>query len=239
VTFSDFGTRRRFSRGWQDYVVGVLREELPEQFRGTSNVFLAMKYGLIPMGTSAHEMFMVGAGVAEQTDQGIRESHNQTLRTWWKEYGHGLSIALTDTFGSEFFFHDFTPQQAHEWKGLRHDSGDPLQFGWSAIDFYKTCRVNPADKLIVFSDGLTVEKMGFLEDRLGQNIKVSFGWGTDLTNDFGLKPLSLVVKPVEANGHGLVKLSDNLNKAVGTKEDIEKYKRIFGHNHEDREVCLS
>lgn len=238
VTFSDFGTRRRFSRGWQEYIVGTLAEELPGQFKGTSNVALAMKFGLVPMGTSAHEMFMVGAGIND-TDEGIRASHNEMLRTWWKEYGAGLSVALTDTYGSDFFFRDFSKSQAHAWKGLRHDSGDPLQFGWKAVDFYKSMGVNPKDKLIVFSDSLTVEKMDFLHDRLNENINVSFGWGTDLTNDMGFAPLSLVVKPVEANGRGLVKLSDNLNKAVGTKDDIARYKRIFGHNHEDSQVCIS
>lgn len=239
LTFTDFGTRRRFSRGWQDYIVGTLAEEMPEQFKGTSNVALAMKYGLTPMGTSAHEMFMVGAGIAPQTDEGIRESHNDTLRVWWKQYGQGLSVALTDTFGSGFFFEDFSRSQAQSWKGLRHDSGDPLQFGRKAIDFYRSHGVDPKDKMIVFSDGLSPKLMVYLYRKLNEEINVTFGWGTNLTNDFGFDPLSLVVKPVEANGNGLVKLSDNLNKAVGTKEDIARYKRIFRHNHEERAVCIS
>lgn len=241
LTFSDFGTRRRFSKAWQEYVVGTLADELPKQFLGTSNVYLAMQHGLVPMGTSAHELFMVGAGVAKQDDDAIRESHNQMLLTWWATYGRGLSVALTDTFGSDFFFRDWAkrPEQAAAWKGVRHDSGDPFEFGERVIQFYKSLGIDPNDKVIVFSDSLTAERMIELHERFAGRIRTTFGWGTNLTNDICLPRLSLVIKPVVANGIGLVKLSDNLNKAVGTDADIARYRRIFDHGHNNKEECRS
>jgi len=230
LTFSDFGTRRRFSRKWQDYVVSVLAEELPGQFVGTSNVYLAMKYGLMPIGTSAHEMYMVLAGIMGETDEGLLTSHNKVLRDWWETYGWGLSIALTDTFGTDFFFRDMTEVQAGDYKGLRQDSGDPITFGEKAISFYENYGIDPRGKLLVFSDGLDVEIMVNLYERFKDRIRVTFGWGTNLTNDLGFKALSLVIKAIRANGRGLVKLSDNIAKAIGDPKDIERYKRVFGNN---------
>lgn len=229
ITFADFGTRRRFSRAWQDYVVGVLAEELPKQCLGSSNTYLAAKHGLLPMGTSAHEMYMVMSGVMHGSDDGIRASHNHVLEDWWDRYGHGLSIALTDTYGSDFFFRDMTREQARNWKGLRQDSGDPFEFGEKAIAFYQERGIDPREKIIIFSDGLDLDTIVRLADHFKGRIKVSFGWGTNLTNDLGLPALSLVVKAVEANGHGTVKLSDNLAKATGRPEDIARFKGIFGH----------
>ena len=238
VTFTDFGTRRRFSREWQDYVVKTLKNEFsPDCFRGTSNVYLAMKYGLLPMGTSAHEMFMILAGISDQTDDGIRNSHRNFLDLWWDQYGYGLSIALTDTFGSEFFFNDMTSRQAAQWKGLRHDSGSPIEFGNKAIEFYKSKGVDPKEKMIVFSDGLDVDKIVSLSDFFQGKIKTSFGWGTNLTNDLGIGALSLVIKPVMANGVPLVKLSDNLAKAMGDPTTVERYKRIFGYTNASTIEC--
>lgn len=242
LTFTDFGTRRRFSKGWQDYVVKTLRNEFADriaepQFRGTSNVHLAMKYGLLPMGTSAHEMYMIMAGISDQTDDGIRNSHNKFLDLWWDQYGYGLSIALTDTFGSEFFFKDMTSWQAAKWKGLRHDSGDPIVFGERVIEFYKSHGIDPIDKIIVFSDGLDVDSIININNHFKDRIKVTFGWGTNLTNDLGFKALSLVIKPVMANNVSLVKLSDNLAKAMGDVSVVERYKRIFGHTNATSTEC--
>jgi nicotinate phosphoribosyltransferase len=229
IVFSDFGTRRRFSKAWQDYVIRVLAAELPQQLLGTSNVEYAKKYGLLPIGTFAHEMFMVMSGIMHSSEEEIRASHNKVLQDWWEEYGWGLSIALSDNYGSDFFFRDMTPEQARQWKGLRHDSGDPIAFGEKAIAFYQRCGVDPREKLIVFSDGLDVETIVKIADHFASRIKVAFGWGTNLTNDLGFDALSLVIKVTEANGHGTVKLGDNLAKALGTPEDIEYFKRIFGY----------
>ncbi|PIS16957.1 MAG: nicotinate phosphoribosyltransferase [Candidatus Portnoybacteria bacterium CG09_land_8_20_14_0_10_44_13] len=237
IIFTDFGTRRRFSRPWQDYVVRTMAQELPKQFIGTSNTALAMKYGLLPMGTSAHEMDMVAAAAAGKTDRGILRAHQRVLRNWWKQYGWGLSIALTDTFGTDFFFRDMTTEQAHSWKGLRQDSGDPIVFGEKAIAFYKKRGVDPRDKLLIFSDGLDIAAMMKISMHFAKRIKVTFGWGTNLTNDVGLKPLSLVIKIVEANGHPAVKLSDNLAKAIGDPAEVERYKHIFGYTQNYYEEC--
>lgn len=237
LRFSEFGTRRRFSGEHQDYVVGVLAEEIPEQLLGTSNVLLAMKHGLLPMGTSAHEMPMTMTGIMHGSDDEILASHNRALQDWWDEYGWGLSIALTDTFGTDFFFRDMTKEQAHDWKGLRQDSGDPMVFGKKALAFYEGHGVDPKDKLLIFSDGLDVDTMIRIHGEFSEAIGVTFGWGTNLTNDVGFAPLSLVVKIVEANGHGTVKLSDNMAKAIGSSEDIERFKRIFGHTDTTFEEC--
>ena len=237
INFSDFGTRRRFSREWQDYVVGILAEELPKEFLGTSNTYLAMKYGLLPMGTSAHEMFMAYSGIHHESDDTILESHNQVLRDWWDEYGWGLSIALTDTYGTDFFFRDMTAEQAKNWKGLRQDSGDPIEFGRKAIDFYESRGIDPKTKLIVFSDGLDLNRIMELAREFQSKINVSFGWGTNLTNDLGHSTLSLVAKLVRANGHGTVKLSDNIAKAIGKPKDVERFKNIFGYTSNLNEAC--
>jgi len=229
VRFSDFGTRRRFSGPWQRHVVEILAEELPEQFIGTSNVLFAKELGLRPIGTFAHEMDMVYSGVYHGSDEEIRASHNKVLQDWWAQYGEPLSIALTDTYGTDFFFKDFTPEQAQAWRGLRQDSGDPFAFGEKAIAFYQKYGIDPRTKTIVFSDGLEVEMILALTDRFYDRTQIVFGWGTNLTNDLGFVPLSVVVKILRSCGYGAVKLSDNLDKALGTPEDIERFMRIFGH----------
>jgi len=238
LTFVDFGTRRRFSREWQEYVVKVMANELPEQFIGTSNVKVAEKYGLLPMGTSAHEPEMILAGMAGNDDNALLKSHRQYLEDWWKQYGRGLSIALTDTFGSEFFFRDFNKKQAEIWKGLRQDSGNPFDFGERAIKFYQDHEIDPKEKMIIFSDGLEVPVMIKLFKQFHGRIKVSFGWGTNLTNDIGFKPLSLVVKAVKTNGRPLVKLSDNLAKAIGPNDEVERYARVFDYHNTFTQKCI-
>ncbi len=229
VRFSDFGTRRRFSRDWHRYVVGTLAHELPGQFLGTSNVLLAKEIGLPPIGTFAHEMEMVFSAIFHGSDEQIRASQNKVLELWWDEYGEALSIALTDTYGTDFFLRNFSLDQARAWRGFRHDSGDPFEFGEKAIAFYEHHGIDPMTKQIVFSDGLEVERMLRLVDRLDGRIQVLFGWGTNLTNDMGFQPLPIVVKAVRSCGKGTVKLSDNLDKAVGTPADIQRFMRIFGH----------
>jgi len=230
IIFCDFGTRRRFSREWQDYVVKMLVQELPEtQFLGTSNTYLAMKYAILPMGTAAHEMDMGVSGIMHENEDTIRASHNKVLQDWWQQYGEGLSIALTDTYGTDFFFQDMTYEQARNWKGLRQDSGDPFEFVDKTLAFYQGHGIDPREKLIVFSDGLDVETIIKLADYCKDRTKCTFGWGTNLTNDLGLKALSLIVKLMESNGHGTVKLSDNLAKALGIPKDVERFKQIFGY----------
>jgi nicotinate phosphoribosyltransferase len=244
LTFTDFGTRRRFARAWQRYADRVLQEEMPGQFLGTSNIESARDSGLQPIGTSAHELFMVVAAILSATDEGLLGSHNLVLRQWWDLYGYGLSIALTDTFGTDFFFTDMTPDQAREWKGLRHDSGDPFEFGHKAIAFYRKHGINPLDKLLVFSDGLDHDLMIRLWVEFEKLIKVTHGWGTLLTNDLDprLKPMSIVAKVVMVRlPSGLlvptVKLSDNPSKHLGPDDQVERYRRVFGYTAHEAVEC--
>jgi nicotinate phosphoribosyltransferase len=238
IFITDFGTRRRFSRKWQKFVDRVLATELGKQFLGTSNTLNAMLLSLLPMGTSAHEMYMIYSAIFRQSDHQLRESHNRVLQDWWDEYGWDLSVALPDTYGSDFFFRDFLREQAVAWKGLRHDSGDPFEFAEKTIAFYEGLGIDPRTKMIVFSDGLEVDTIIELFLRFGDRILVSFGWGTTLTNDLGFTTLSLVIKAAMANHLGTVKLSDNLAKAMGSEEDIARFKNVFGYKEATYTECM-
>jgi nicotinate phosphoribosyltransferase len=248
VTFSDFGTRRRFSREWQDHVVGRLAERFPaesvfvdnQQFRGTSNTLLAMKYGLTPMGTNAHELPMVYSAIhrAEDESAGWLVSSRRVLEDWEAEYGMGLSIFLADTYGSDYFFARVVPMEMlATWKGSRHDSGSPKQYGDKVIKIYEAAGIDPASKLIVFADGLDAALVLELERYFRGRIQTTFGIGTNLTNDVGPAPLSIVVKPVEANGLPVAKLSDNFAKATGAPAEIERVKRLAGYSVRFEEAC--
>ena len=223
IKFADFGTRRRFSYGWHKHVVERVAKELPENFIGTSNIYLAHTLGLAPIGTYAHELPMVYASLAEKEGRNPLEGHREMLNDWHDTYRGDLSTALTDTFTSDFFFADFTEEQAKAWKGLRHDSGDPIEFGEQVIAFYEQYGIEPHDKTIVFSDGLDIETIVILADHFKDRIKVVFGWGTTLTNDLGIKTNNIVMKAVEVDGYGTVKLSDNVGKHTGNDEAIERY----------------
>lgn len=222
ISYSDFSTRRAAFGFWQDYIVGVMSEIFPENiFRGTSNVYLAYKHNVMAMGTNAHEIMMVYRVLFES----LLVSQKQALADWESEYGPGLYIALSDTYGSDYFNQNvFSPEQAATWKGFRQDSGDPFVFGEKTIKYYESLGIDPTTKLIVFSDGLDVDTMIKLAKFFKGRIMTTFGWGTNLANDIGFKPLSLVVKAVEADGKGLVKLSDNIEKAIGKPQDIESVK---------------
>ena len=238
IKFSEMGSRRRPERRWQDYEIGVLAEELPRtQFAGTSNVSLAMKHGLLPMGTNAHELQSVIAGLMGDTDEDLRNSQSYMLNLWWKQYGEPLSIFLPDTFGTKSFLKLVTPEMLASWKGFRQDSGDPIAEGELWIKKYKANGIDPAKKLMIPSDGLNVQTMLKIEEHFRNRIQVSFGWGTDLTNDLGIKALSLVIKAISANGIGLVKLSNNPAKAIGAPEDIKRYMRVFGYGRHRSVAC--
>lgn len=232
ISFSDFGTRRRASKQWHREIVSSLsKTDLGiSKFIGTSNVALAKEFDIKPIGTFAHELPMIFGGMHYDTDASLVSSHNKALHEWENQYGEQLSIALTDTYGTDFFFKDFSRSQAERWKGLRHDSGDPLAFARKAINFYESNKIDPSTKTIVFSDGLDLPKIFTLTKALDKRINTSFGWGTNLTNDIGARTLSIVVKAVEANGNPLVKLSDNLAKATGDPEAIQRYKKVFDHS---------
>lgn len=224
IKFADFGTRRRFSADWHEHVIKRLTNELPDNFVGTSNPWFAYRYGLKPIGTFAHEMPMVYAGLADAAGVNPLEGHTQMLQDWQEHHSDDLSIALTDTFGSEFFFNDFTRDQAAQWNGLRHDSGDPFAFGERVISFYQKNGIDPTTKTIVFSDGLSVDKIVELADYFQDRIKLTYGWGTSLMNDLGLPANNFVMKATKVNGTDTVKLSDDEGKHTGPVEKIALYK---------------
>jgi len=239
--FTEFGTRRRFSREWQEMVVKTLKREHDNTFggigfQGTSNVYLAMKLHIPCVGTFAHEMPMVYSGIYNDD---LISSHRKMLDDWYDFYGKRLSIALTDTYGSKFFFEDFTAEQARDWDGFRQDSGDPFVFGEEAEAFYISKMVDPTNKVVVFSDGLNVDKIIKLGNTFRGRIQTLFGWGTNLSNDVGYHTLSMVVKATKANGHGTVKLSDNLNKAIGTPENIKRFTETFGYTNKNKEELIN
>jgi len=223
IKFSDFGTRRRFSAAWQDHAIGRLANELPDNFVGTSNPWFAYKHGLKPIGTYAHEMPMVYAAIADKNGQNPLDGHHQMMIDWYDRYGDDLSTALTDTFTSDFFFSDFSEEQAQQWKGLRHDSGDPVDFGEAAIEFYKGNNVDPTTKTLIFSDGLNIETIIELADHFKDKINIMFGWGTTLMNDMGLRANNFVMKATNVDGINTVKLSDNEGKHTGPQEQVDRY----------------
>ena len=254
IAFSDFGTRRRFAGAWQHYIVDTLTEEvnggsLQGQFLGTSNTYAAMKAGVVPMGTAAHELPMVIAGVHDRGDadpEWLRGAQRQVIDDWWEQYDWGLSIFLPDTFGSDFFFGVVTTDDLQRWKGVRWDSGDLFDFGERVINAYHAAGIDPAEKMLVASDALDLPVILEAHERLGGRLRMSYGWGTGLTNDLldnvtidgrWYGPMSLVIKPTHANGRGLVKLSDNPAKAVGTPADVERYKRAAAYA--DREAVAT
>ncbi len=232
ISLSEQGRRRRWSREWQEAVIKRFATSSLRgsgQFLGTSNALMAQKFGLAPIGTMAHEMYMVYAALAKGDDTALLASHNRMLQDWHAVHGDRVSVALTDTFGSEFFFRDFTAEQAAAWKALRHDSGDPFVFTDCAIAFYRAKGVDPMKKTIAFSDGLDPQTVLRLADHCRGRIKCTFGIGTNLSNDLGFRALSLVMKAVEVDGWGTVKLSDNPEKATGLPELIARYKIVFDY----------
>ena len=233
LSIADFGTRRRHSYLWQDWCVQAMQEGLGGAFTGTSNCKIAMSREVEAIGTNAHELPMVYAALAED-DAALAQAPYEVLSDWHDEHEGNLRIILPDTYGTKGFL-DRAPDWLAGWTGIRVDSGDPAQAAQTAIDWWKSRGENPAEKRVIFSDGLDVEKMRELHAQFAGRVNVSFGWGTLLTNDFrglvdddALAPFSLVCKAVTANGHPTVKLSDNPNKAMGPKNEIERDKRVFG-----------
>lgn len=229
LRFVEFGTRRRFGLAWQRTLNRLLMKALPKQIVGVSNVQLAMELGQTPAGTFAHELPMGYTALADDLDTGQATGHRQMLEDWFAEHGYLRSIALTDTYGTDFFLTDFI-HLAADWKGVRHDSGDPFGFGEKMIQFYTELGIDPLTKTLVFSDGLDVELIEQLYLRFYGRIKLLFGWGTTLTNDLGIPTPSLVMKLYEVNGRGTVKLSDNVQKAMGNPDDVAKAIELFQYD---------
>ena len=223
IKFADFGTRRRFSADWQAHVIERLANEAPDNLVGTSNPWFAYKHNLTPIGTYAHEMPMVYSALADAEGRNPLDGHTDMMRDWYDRYDKDLSIALTDTFTSDFFFSDFTAEQAENWRGLRHDSGDPIEFGEAAISVYEANGVDPRTKTIVFSDGLDIDTIEKLADHFSGKVNILFGWGTSLMNDIGYRANNFVMKATNVNGVDTVKLSDNEGKHTGPEQQVKRY----------------
>lgn len=225
IYFSDFGTRRRYSAEWQREVVEYCAEHATG-FNGTSNVLLAKDLGLKPIGTMSHQAIMVGAG---QEDVRLAKSQAYMLQKWVDEYRGDLGIALTDTYGFDAFLNDFDLYFAKLYDGLRHDSGDPITWADKAIAHYVKLGIDPMTKTLVFSDGLNMEKAVEIAMYLEGSINVSFGIGTNLTNDFtGQTPMQIVMKIVSCNGAPVAKISDSKGKGMCKDAEYIKYvKKVF------------
>jgi nicotinate phosphoribosyltransferase len=235
LRISDFGTRRRHSFLWQRWCVQALAEGIPGAFTGTSNVLLAMDNDLEAVGTNAHELPMVYAALTE-SDEALRAAPYRVLEDWNKLYGGNLLIVLPDAFGTAAFLRD-APDWVADWTGFRPDSAPPIEGGERIIDWWKSRGRDPAEKILIFSDGLDVDTIAQTYRHFDGRVRMAFGWGTNLTNDFAdcapqfddrLSAISVVCKVTAAEGRPAVKLSDNPNKATGDVEEIERYLRVFG-----------
>jgi nicotinate phosphoribosyltransferase len=233
LKIADYGTRRRFSRAWHEEVMRVLCAGLgtqrspghaslqPGQLAGTSNVFLAMKLGLIPLGTMAHEYLQASQALGPR----LRDSQIFAFESWAKEYRGDLGIALSDVYGMSAFLRDFDMYFCKLFDGARHDSGDPFDWGERMLDHYARNRVDPRTKTLIFSDGLTVPRTIELYQQFRGRCQLAFGIGTNLTNDLGYEPLQIVIKMVRCNGQPVAKLSDTPSKNMCQDEKYLAYLR--------------
>ena len=235
LVLSDFGTRRRHGFMWQRWCVEALKEGLGERFVGTSNVLLAMDNDLEAIGTNAHELPMVLAALADR-DEDVAAAPYRVLDDWRRHYAGKLLIVLPDAFGTAAFLAN-APDWVADWTGFRPDSAPPIAGGEQIIAWWRAHGRDPRSKLLIFSDGLDVDTIAATYRHFDGCVRMSFGWGTNLTNDFrgcapdgaaGLEPISLVAKVASANGRPAVKLSDNPAKATGDPAEIARYLRIFG-----------
>ncbi len=219
---SEFGTRRRFSFEVQQRIVEILKEYTGKYLNGTSNVYLAMKYNLTPIGTHPHEWFMYHAA-----QYGYRAANSIALENWVDVYQGDLGIALTDTFTTDNFFRNFSSKYTKLFDGVRWDSGDPIVFTDKTLEHYQKNRIDPKSKTIVYSDSLNLEKVQEIKKYVNGRIHDVYGIGTYLSNDVGVKPLNMVIKLIDAKPEGhdtfvpAVKLSDVDGKHTGDPGEIE------------------
>ncbi len=233
ITFADFSQRRRHSFLWQKSAIKTAKRMLGKQFTGTSGVYMAFAEDLVPIGTYPHEPIMVMTALADSDDE-KRYAQYRFLELWQEVYEKGLRLILPDTYGSAQFFRG-APDWVASWVGQRQDSGLPIDEGERYIRWLLKKQEDPAKRLTVFSDGLDVNPMIEIDRHFGDRHGHPNGWGTLFGNDFVgtydspfLRPISMVCKVVEVEGRPAVKLSNNLNKATGPREEIERYIRIFG-----------
>ncbi|WP_202701330.1 nicotinate phosphoribosyltransferase [Flavobacterium sp. UGB4466] len=228
VSILEFGTRRRHSYDVHALVNETLRKFGSNSFIGTSNVHFAMTNNMRPLGTHAHEWFMFHAA-----QYGFKMANMMGLGHWTQVYDGDLGIALTDTYTTAVFFEQFDKKYSKLFDGVRHDSGDPIEFAEKVISHYTQMGIDPKSKVIVFSDSLNYEKVKRIADFCRDKIKMSFGVGTNFTNDAGLPSMNMVIKLTEVKlnndqWQGVVKLSDEKNKNTGTPEMIALAKEVLG-----------
>ena len=243
LSLADFGTRRRHSFLWQDWCIQACIEGLGDKFTGCSNCHIALRREVEAIGTNAHELPMVYAALADNDDELARAPYD-VLQNWQEDYEGNLRIILPDTYGTKGFL-DRAPDWLAAWTGIRVDSGDPATGAETAINWWTSRGQDPRDKLVIFSDGLDVDKIEELHNQFKGRVRVGFGWGTLLTNDFrdlvpdnALAPFSLVCKAISANGRATVKLSDNAGKAMGAPDQIERYIRVFDLQKQSAEPVI-
>lgn len=217
--FAEFGCRRRLSREWQDVVVRRLSTET-DKCIGTSNVYLAMKYNLTPIGTYAHEFVQMYQGIDRYP---LAYTNHYAMRDWYDEYDGDNGTALTDTITTDLFLMDFNRSNVNNYNGVRHDSGDPYEWGEKIIKHYESYGVDPRTKLLLFSDSLNFDRAQKLFDYFKDRAKVSFGIGTYCSNDTCVDPLNIVIKLQYVNGKPVAKLSDNPEKSMCHDADYLKY----------------
>jgi nicotinate phosphoribosyltransferase len=218
---ADYGTRRRFSRAWHDEVVQALKQGIGQKFVGTSNVLLAFRHGLTPLGTMAHEYLQACQAVGPR----LRDSQVFAFNTWAREYRGDLGIALSDVCGMDAFLRDFDLFFCKLFDGVRHDSGDPFEWGEKLIAHYRRMRIDPRSKTMVFSDSLNVPLAIRLFEYFRGRMQTAFGIGTNLTNDIGCEPLQIVVKMTRCNGQPVAKISDEPSKAMDYDPSYVAYLR--------------
>jgi nicotinate phosphoribosyltransferase len=222
---SDYGTRRRFSRDWQEEVLQTFKREIPQSFAGTSNVWFAMRNAMTPLGTMAHEYMQACQALGPR----LRDSQTFAFDKWAQEYRGDLGIALSDTYGMEAFLRDFDMYFCKLFDGARHDSGDPFVWGERMIAHYRKNRVDPRTKTLIFSDQLTVPIAIEIARRFHGRALTAFGIGTNLTNDLGYEPINIVIKMTECNGQPVAKVSDAPGKTVSKDAGYLRYLRqVFG-----------
>lgn len=225
VQVTDFGTRRRFSKEWQFNIVSQMQKNYPKIFAGTSNVLLSMELNTMPVGTMAHEFLQAMQAL---TTQGLIHSQKDALEIWLEEYRGSLAVALTDVIGMKSFLKDYDYLLSKSYDGTRHDSGDPSWWAELQIKHYEDMDIDPKTKSIVFSDGLKVDVIEDLYRKFSGRIQVFFGWGTNLTNDFGFETLNIVMKIIRCNNQPVVKISDSDGKTMCDEPwYIDYVKKIF------------
>jgi nicotinate phosphoribosyltransferase len=222
---SDFGTRRRFARAWQEEIIRTLKQEVLESFAGTSNVWLAMKNGVTPLGTMAHEYMQACQALGPR----LRDAQVFAFDKWAQEYRGDLGIALSDTYGMDAFLRDFDMYFCKLFDGARHDSGDPFEWGEKLIAHYRRNRVDPRTKTLIFSDQLSFPLAIEIARRFHGRALTAFGIGTNLTNDLGYEPVNVVIKMTECNGQPVAKVSDSPGKTVSKDAGYLAYLRqVYG-----------